>query len=92
MVLILNLIMILAITLSSLRISAIYFKWVTNHKLLYLGVLDRILVLVVGSEVGVYVGLSPVTINYIDEGLPVLTEYFGIQLFNFKWGLLTPIN
>ena len=62
MVLMFILIMILVITLSSLRITAIYFNRIVYHNLLYPGVLLSILVLLVGSGVGGYVGLFQVTI------------------------------
>ena len=51
------LIMILVIALSCLRITTIYFNVIAYRNLLYTGVLLSILVLLVGSGVGGYVGL-----------------------------------
>jgi hypothetical protein len=62
MLMFLFIIMILVITLSSLRITAIYFNVIAYRNLLYTGVLLSILVLLVGSGVEGYVGLFPVTI------------------------------
>jgi len=63
MVLIFILIMILVIALSSLRITAIYFKWIAIILLLYSGVLayNTLYTGPVGSGVGVFGGLFQVT-------------------------------
>jgi len=76
--------MILVITLSSLRINAIYLKWIASRNWLYTGVFVMVLSLLVGSGVGGYGGLFQVTINEIDEGLPALTKYLNTVLFTLS--------